>query len=164
MPRSKNRRRRAKASGPRRPSRRGPGPDGPPDLPEAVSEIALDPEFEAALAQAEEELAAEIAAAEAGERGPYIEDDDDEDDEQFDAAIAPLLQAVEEQVRTNEPPEVAATLARLQSAGHDRDEAISLIGAVLMLELNEVMQNDREFDPARYAARLAALPRLPDLD
>jgi hypothetical protein len=59
---------------------------------------------------------------------------------------------------------VAATLGRLVASGHDRDEAISLIGAVLMFELNEVMQNDRAFDPARYAARLAALPRLPDLD
>jgi hypothetical protein len=159
MPRSKHRRKRAKASDARRPPA-----DGLDDLPEAASEIALDPEFEAALAQAEEELAAEIAAAAAGERGPYIDGEDDEDDEQFDAAIAPLLQAVEEQVRTNEPPEVAATLARLQSAGHERDEAISLIGAVLMFELNEVMRHDREFDPARYAARLAALPRLPDLD
>lgn len=164
MPRSKHRRKRAKASDARRPPRGEPGADASHELPEAASEIALDPEFEAALAQAEEELAADLAAAEAGERGPYLDPDDEDDDEQFDAAIAPLLQAVEEQVRTNEPPEVAATLARLQSAGHDRDEAISLIGAVLMFELNEVMRHDREFDPARYAARLAALPRLPDLD
>jgi len=153
MPRSKHRRKRVKAPSARRPQG--------PELPAAGSEIVFDPEFEDALARAEKELAAEIAAAELGERGPYL-DDDDEDDTALDSAIAPLLQAVEEQVRTNEPPEVAATLARLQSAGHDRDEAISLIGAVLMLELNEVMQNDREFDPARYAARLAALPRLPD--
>src|SRR5262249_61986672 len=125
MPRSKHRRKRMKAP----PARR---PDGP-ELPEAESEIAFDPEFEAALAQAEEELAAEIAAADLGESGPYL-DDDDEDDAAFDSAIAPLLQAVEEQVRTNEPPEVAATLARLQSAGHDRDQAISLIGALLMMD------------------------------
>jgi hypothetical protein len=156
MPKSKHRRKRAKAS-----SALPPLPEGS-DLPELESDLELDPEFAAALAQAEEELAAEIAAAEAGESGPYLDDDDD--DEEFDDAIAPLLQAVEEQVRTNQPPEVAATLGRLVASGHDRDEAISLIGAVLMFELNEVMQNDRAFDPARYAARLAALPRLPDLD
>jgi hypothetical protein len=159
MPKSKHRRKRAKAS-----SAPPPLPEGSV-LPELESDLELDPEFAAALAQAEEELAAEIAAAEAGERGPYLDDDDDDDDdEEFDDAIAPLLQAVEEQVRTNQPPEVAATLGRLVASGHDRDEAISLIGAVLMFELNEVMQNGREFDPARYAARLAALPRLPDLD
>jgi hypothetical protein len=157
MPKSKHRRKSAKASSAPRPL-----PEAP-DLPEIESDLELDPEFAAALARAEEELAAEIAAAEAGERGPYLASDDD-DDEEFDDAIAPLLQAVEEQVRTNQPPEVAATLGRLVASGHDRDEAISLIGAVLMFELNEVMQNGREFDPARYAARLAALPRLPDLD
>jgi hypothetical protein len=116
MPKSKHRRKRAKA-----PSAQPPLPEGP-DLPEIESDLELDPEFAAALARAEEELAAEIAAAEAGERGPYLASDDDD------------------------------------------DEAISLIGAVLMFELNEVMQNGREFDPVRYAGRLAALPRLPDLD
>src|SRR5262245_53113465 len=112
-----------------------------------------DPAFEEALAQAEDELAAELA-----------DFDDDDDEEDFDDAITPLLRAVEEQVRTNEPPAVAATLGRLVASGHARDEAISLIGAVLMFELNDVMRNDREFDPIRYAARLAALPRLPDFD
>jgi|SRR5215510_4528962 len=120
-----------------------------------------DPDFADALAQAEEELAGDLTLEEASNLDPYLDPDDEEE---FDDAIAPLLQAVEEQVRTNEPPEVAATLGRLVAAGHARDEAIGLIGAVLMMELNEVMQNDREFDPARYAARLAALPRLPGLD
>jgi len=127
-------------------------------------ESDLTPEMAEALALAEEDLAEDLAAAAAGESGPWLDPDEDDDDEDFDSAIAPLLRAVEEQVRTNEPPVVAATLARLQSAGHERDEAISLIGAVLMLELNDVMQNDREFDPARYAARLEALPRLPEIE
>src|SRR5262245_4868072 len=85
-----------------------------------------------AEAQAQDELAAELAAADFGDDG----DENDFDDEDIESATAPLLQAVEEQVRTNEPPEVAATLARLLSAGHARDEAIRLIGAVLMMELN----------------------------
>jgi hypothetical protein len=121
-----------------------------------------DPEMAEALARAEDELAAEIsAAADADDLDSFV---DPEDEEGFEAAMAPLLQAVEEQVRTNEPPAVAATLARLVAAGHARDEAIALIGAVLMIELNEVMRNEREFDPARYARGLAALPRLPELD
>ena len=116
-----------------------------------------DSAFEEALAQAEEALAADLAAAD-------FDDLDDEEAADFDDAITPLLQAVEEQVRTHEPPEVAATLGRLVASGHARDEAISLIGAVLMFELNDVMQNDRAFDPMRYAARLAALPKRPDFD
>jgi len=155
MPRSKHRRKRPKAPPTHRPS-----PEWL-DLPEI--DPALDPDFAAALAQAEEELAAEIAAAdEDGDLGPYLGDPDDDD--AFDAFAGRLLEAVENQVRANDPPEVAATLARLAAAGHDRDEAMAMIGAVLMFELNEVMQSEREFDSARYARRLADLPALPDLD
>jgi hypothetical protein len=111
-----------------------------------------------ALALAEEELAAEIAAA----------DDEDfldpEDEEAFGADMAPLRQVVEDQLRANDPPEVAATLARLVAAGHTRDEAVALIGAALIIELNEIMRSEREYDAARYARNLANLPALPALD
>jgi hypothetical protein len=43
-------------------------------------------------------------------------------------------------------------------------EAVALIGAVLIFELNEVMRSEREFDAIRYARNLANLPALPDLD
>jgi hypothetical protein len=156
MPRSKHRRKgktRSRAAAPD-----GAGSDGSADLfvddATAGDPADDDADMAEALALAEEELAAELAAA---------DDDLDLDDEERDDAVAPLLQAVEEQVRLNEPPAVAATLARLVAEGHARDEAIRLIGAVLMLELNEVMQTNRDFDPALYAARLAALPNLPGL-
>ena len=120
-------------------------------------DAADDPEMVEALAQAEEELATELAAA----------DDEDfldsEDDEAFDAALLPLRQVVEDQLRANDPPEVAATLAHLVVAGHARDEAVALIGAALIIELNEIMHSEREFDAARYARNLANLPALPDL-
>lgn len=125
--------------------------------------LAADPddaEFDAALARAEEELAAELE--EAAEFDAEL--DPDAEAEVVEAVMAPLLQAVAEQVRTNDPPAVAATLARLLAEGHDRDHAFRLMAAVLMFELRDVMNNDRDFDPARYAARLAALPQLPDLD
>jgi hypothetical protein len=123
-----------------------------------ADEARDDPEMAAALALAEEELAAEIAAA----------DDEDfldpEDEEAFDADLAPLRQVVEDQLRANDPPEVAATLARLVAAGHTRDEAVALIGAALIIELNEIMRSEREYDAARYARNLANLPALPALD
>jgi len=153
MPRSKHRRKRPKAPQTHRP---------PPewlDLP--AIDPDLDPDFAAALAQAEEELAAELAADESGELDPDL---GDLDDDAFDAAAAPLIEAVENQVRANGPPEVAAALARLMAEGHERDDAIGLIGAVLMFELNEVMRSEREFDSARYVRNLANLPALPDFD
>ena len=159
MPRSKHRRN--GKTRPRAAAPSGPGfDDGPPSALLAADAFADDPDDDAdlaeALAQAEEELAAELAAAGA-------DDFDPEDAADFGDTVAPLHQAVEEQVRLNEPPAVAATLARLVAEGHARDEAIRLIGAVLMMELNEVMQTNRDFDPALYAARLAALPNLPGL-
>ena len=120
-----------------------------------ADEAVDDPEMAAALALAEEELAAEIAAAD------FL---DPEEEEAFDADMAPLRQVVEDQLRANDPPEVAATLARLVAAGHARDDAVALIGAALMIELNEIMRSEREYDAARYARNLANLPALPALD
>ena len=153
MPKSKHRRKPPKAPPSRRP---------PPEWLELPnSDPALDSDLAAALAQAEAELAADIAAAdEDDDPGPYL--GHPEDDGDFQAVAGALLAAVEDQVRTNDPPEVAATLARLVADGYDRDEAISMIGAVLVFEMNQVMLSEREFDAARYADRLAALPTLPD--
>ena len=128
----------------------------------AFDDPADDPEMAKALAEAEAELADELAFAdEDGDLGPYL--GDPEDDEAMDAAMAPLIEAVENQLRANDPPAVAAALARLLAGGHARDEAVALIGAALLFELNEVMQSEREFDAARYARNLANLPALPDL-
>jgi hypothetical protein len=123
----------------------------------AFDDPAADPEMAQALAQAEAELADELTAAEDGDL------DDPEGDNRFERVAGSLREVVENQLHANEPPEVGATLARLLSAGHERDEAVALIGAALMVELNEIMRSEREFDPARYARNLANLPALPDL-
>jgi len=129
----------------------------------AFDDPADDPEMAKALARAEAELADELAAAgEDGDLGPFL--DGSESDEEFDRVAQSLTEAVENQLRANDPPAVAAALARLVAAGQERDEAVALIGAVLMFELNEVMQSEREFDAARYARNLANLPALPEFD
>jgi hypothetical protein len=152
MPKSKHRRKRPKTH-PHQPS--------PESL--AVTPADTDSDFAAALAQAEAELAAEIAATdEDGEPGHFL--DGSESDEEFDRVARSLIEAVEAQLSANDPPEVAAALARLLAAGHDRDRAIAMIGTVMMIEMNEVMRNERPFDRALYANRLAALPELPAFD
>jgi hypothetical protein len=129
-----------------------------------------DPEMAEALAQAEAELADELAAAgEDGDLGPYLGDPPDDEEfgeesgEEMNAAMASLIEVVENQLRANDPPAVAVTLARLVAAGHARDEAVALIGAVLMFELNEMLRSERTYDAASYARKLANLPALPDL-
>jgi hypothetical protein len=154
MPKSKHRRKRPKTPPPRL------SPESPAVTP---ADSDLDSDFATALAQAEAELATEIAAAdEDGESGPFL--DGSESDEEFDRVAQSLIEAVEGQLSANDPPEVAATLARLLAAGYDRDRAIAMIGTVMMIEMNEIMRNDRPFDRALYAGRLAALPELPDFD
>ena len=154
MPKSKHRRKRPKTP-PHRPL---------PESPTVTTADAdLDPDFAAALAQAKAELSVEIAAAdEDGEPGPFL--DGSESDEEFDRVARSLIEAVEAQLRADDPREVAATLVRLLAAGHDRDRAIGLIGTVMMIEMNEIMRSGRPFDRALYARRLAALPELPDFD
>jgi hypothetical protein len=118
--------------------------DGEPDLAEA-------------LIQAEEELAAADFDDALDALAP-------EHKAKLDAAMASLRQAVEEQARTNQPPEVGATLARLVAAGLARDQALTLIAAAMLIEFKGMMQDDREYDPARYARTLATLPALPEFD
>jgi hypothetical protein len=168
MPKSKHRRKGKNRARPASPS--GPTFDDP-ELADFLADAesdgafdapAADPEMANALAQAEAELAAELAAADgAGGLGPDL--GDPAEGEAFDRVAGSLRAVVEDQLRANEPPEVAVALARLLAAGHDRDEAVALIGAALMVELNEIMRSEREWDPARYARNLANLPALPDL-
>ena len=117
-----------------------------------------------ALAQAEAELAAELAAADdASDLGPYLGDPERRRPVRQGRRLSARRWSKTSSAPTNRrrsPPR----FARLLAAGHDRDEAVALIGAALMVELNEIMRSEREFDPARYARNLANLPALPDLD
>jgi hypothetical protein len=114
-----------------------------------------------ALMQAEEELYADLAAADFDDALDAL---DPEDRAVIESAMVPLRQAVQEQVRTNQPPEVAATLDRLVAAGLGRDAALALIAAAMLIEFKGMMQGDREYHPARYPRTLATLPELPGFD
>lgn len=72
-----------------------------------------------------------------------------------------VLEAVETQIRENDPPEAGETLQRLMKEGQSRDEAIRLIACVLMDEMFHIMEQQRDFDRARYVSGLSRLPRLP---
>ncbi len=72
-----------------------------------------------------------------------------------------ILEAVENQIRRNDPREAKETLDRLIQAGQTREEALRLIAGVLANEMFEVMKSKSNFDNARYVANLARLPKLP---
>lgn len=83
------------------------------------------------------------------------------DDEDAELARAAILEAVETQIEEGEPRETSETLERLVAEGYPREEAIRLIGCVLASEMFEIMQQEREYDRARYVQALSRLPHLP---
>ena len=82
-----------------------------------------------------------------------------EDDSEL--ARTAVLDAVENQLRDNDPPETAETLNRLVREGHSRDEAKRFIAAVLASEIFGALQSSSGYDEKRYLARLKQLPGMP---
>ncbi|MEL4242662.1 hypothetical protein [Shewanella xiamenensis] len=72
-----------------------------------------------------------------------------------------ILDAVEQQIKNNDPPKVKQTLKRLKSLGISRKESIKYIASALSIEIFGVLQNEEEFNPQRYNENLDKLPELP---
>lgn len=72
-----------------------------------------------------------------------------------------ILAVIENQIRSNDPPETNETLARLLAAGYSDEKARQLIGFVVGSEIFAILQEGRKYDGARYVAALQALPELP---
>ena len=72
-----------------------------------------------------------------------------------------IVEAVENQIRENNPPEVKQALKRLMGLGESRENAIRFIASTLSVEIYETMKHLTPFDEARYIKNLNALPKLP---
>ncbi len=82
--------------------------------------------------------------------------------EAFDRLRDAALEAVENQLREDEPPETGQTLERLMGEGYSREDAIVLIGRVLAVEINEVVKTGLSYSQERYLEALKDLPNLPE--
>jgi hypothetical protein len=76
-------------------------------------------------------------------------------------ARAALLETIEKQILSNDPPETGQTLERLLRQGFSREASLRYIASALVGELFGVLRNEASFDQARYIANLNALPKLP---
>ena len=72
-----------------------------------------------------------------------------------------ILEVVENQIRDNDPPETRQTLRRLIKEGFSREEAVELIGAVVVNEIYNVLKQEENFNRKRFVAALRQLPKLP---
>lgn len=84
------------------------------------------------------------------------------DDSEESFAEATLIQAIENQIESGEPPAARATLNKLTLVGYEREEILELMALVLAAEIRAMLAEDRPFDLARYETALRALPQLPD--
>ncbi len=72
-----------------------------------------------------------------------------------------ILEVVDNQLQTNDPPETRQTFDRLISEGYSEEEAKELIGCVVTSEIFDVLKKKEPFNPERFAKALNGLPNLP---
>lgn len=72
-----------------------------------------------------------------------------------------IFEAIENQMRDNNPPITRETFNRLVADGYSRNEAMKLIGYALANEISEIMNSNQSFSEERYSQNLRNLPDLP---
>jgi len=83
----------------------------------------------------------------------------DNDEEEF--AESTLIQAIENQIESDNPPAAKATYNKLTLVGYEREEILQLMAHVLAIEIDGLLEEDRAFNTEWYEAALRALPQLP---
>ena len=76
--------------------------------------------------------------------------------------LATLRDVLEHQITAGDPPETAATLARLRREGIAGDVAWRMLSAVLLQEMSLVVGQGRPFNREGYVVALHRLPKLVD--
>lgn len=73
-----------------------------------------------------------------------------------------IVEAVENQIAENNPPETKETLERLIKNGESRENAMRYIASVLSIEIFGALKHQEPYNHERYINNLKALPKLPD--
>jgi len=72
---------------------------------------------------------------------------------------AAVIQVVDTQIETNDPPEMKQTFERLLSEGFPEKVAKELLGTVVIAEVFGVMKDGQPFNIDRYVSALNKLPK-----
>lgn len=72
-----------------------------------------------------------------------------------------LFEAIENQMKADNPRETKETFDRLRAAGYSRKETMKFLACVLLVELNEMVRDNRMYDEPSYVNKLKALPQMP---
>lgn len=90
---------------------------------------------------------------------PGTNNDDDIDEEEF--AETTLIEAIENQIESDNPPAAKATFNKLTLVGYEREEILQLMAHVLAVEIDAILEEDRAFNTEWYETALRSLPELP---
>ena len=74
---------------------------------------------------------------------------------------AAIMKVVDNQLRSNDPPQTRQTLQRLVADGHSEEEAKRLIACVVSVEIFDVLKQQQPFDLDRFVKGLNNLPTMP---
>ena len=74
--------------------------------------------------------------------------DIDIDEEEF--AEDTLIQAIENQIESDNPPAAKATFNKLTLVGYERDDILNMMAHVLAVEIDALLEEDRAFDSQLY--------------
>jgi hypothetical protein len=74
---------------------------------------------------------------------------------------ASIMKVVENQLRSDDPPQTRQTFKRLIEAGHSEKEAKRLIGCVVSAEIFDVLKKKEPFNPDRFVKGLNKLHAMP---
>jgi len=72
-----------------------------------------------------------------------------------------FLEIVDNQIKSNNPPETNQTLKRLKEMGYSDKDARLLIGQCVVVEIFDVLKHRKPFDEKRYIKNLMNLPKEP---
>jgi hypothetical protein len=74
---------------------------------------------------------------------------------------AAIMKVVENQLRSNDPPQTQQTFKRLIKAGHSEEEAKRFIAGVVSAEIFDVLKRQEPFNLDRFVKALDKLPAMP---
>lgn len=74
---------------------------------------------------------------------------------------AAIIEVVENQLRSNDPPQTQQTFERLIALGHTEEETKRLIACVVSAEIFDVLKKQEPFDLNRFVKALDRLPAMP---
>ncbi len=73
---------------------------------------------------------------------------------------AAVIQVVETQIESNDPPEMKQTFERLITEGFSEEVAKELLGTVVIAEVFGVLKDGEPFNRDRYVSALNLLPQV----